>query len=496
MRLPPLHLATAFITKKSIIPPSSRSLLLLQRRHYPSFIPQQRALFTTTNTDALNMKSNAATQAEGTVIVGGGIAGLAVAAALRNVAGVSNVKVLEASNKSDFANTKSGAAAQLGPNGLRALNFISSSSNNNDDDMVQKVLDMGGILEGNVMMMPGGQTMAIPDTSQSDTGIPQVLVRWGMLRSLLADQLPEDVVITDAGKDIAGYQSSCDDDDNSQHVTIIDASGNPIGDHLSSTPLIIGADGVRSAFRALVRNDVTHLTTDITDASGEDVKYGGRINIKAVVHKSLGEEYKSGHTHAAFAPDGSVAVFAGPAGEGLTYWAISVADSIKEGGEDAVTFIDGLPTGGDGKLAKDSLKEKLLTKLNTLDSDPYIETVIDLINETSAEEIFCQKSEEAKELGNHPLHSADGRIVLAGDAAHAMSASYGQAANFALEDAATLAACIRDGDDLGEALKDYSKKRLDRCIEMQARSAERAAKAMKGEQVEDVSKWIFQWEIA
>lgn len=87
MRLPPLHLATAFITKKSIIPPSSRSLLLLQRRHYPSFIPQQRALFTTTNTDALNMKSNAATQAEGTVIVGGGIAGLAVAAALRNVAG-------------------------------------------------------------------------------------------------------------------------------------------------------------------------------------------------------------------------------------------------------------------------------------------------------------------------------------------------------------------------------------------------------------------------
>jgi 2-polyprenyl-6-methoxyphenol hydroxylase-like FAD-dependent oxidoreductase len=77
-----------------------------------------------------------------------------------------------------------------------------------------------------------------------------------------------------------------------------------------------------------------------------------------------------------------------------------------------------------------------------------------------------------------------------------MSASYGQAANFALEDAATLAACIRDGDDLMEALKDYSKKRLDRCIEMQARSAERAAKAMKGEQVEDVSKWIFQWEIA
>eukprot|EP00985_Skeletonema_marinoi_P020630 scaffold12330_cov83-Skeletonema_marinoi.AAC.9 len=53
---------------------------------------------------------------------------------------------------------------------------------------------MGGILEGNVMMMPGGQTMAIPDTVQSDTGMPQVLVRWGMPASFLVEQLPEDVV--------------------------------------------------------------------------------------------------------------------------------------------------------------------------------------------------------------------------------------------------------------------------------------------------------------
>ena len=66
MRLPPLHLATAFISRTSTVSPSSRSLF---------------------STSALNMKSNAATQAEGTVIVGGGIAGLAVAAALRNVAG-------------------------------------------------------------------------------------------------------------------------------------------------------------------------------------------------------------------------------------------------------------------------------------------------------------------------------------------------------------------------------------------------------------------------
>ena len=37
--------------------------------------------------------------------------------------------------------------------------------------------------------------------------------------------------------------------------------------------------------------------------------------------------------------------------------------------------------------------------------------------------------------------------------------------------------------------------RVARCREMAARSAERAAKAMRGEMTEDVSKWIFEWDI-
>lgn len=70
MRLPTLRLATAFISSKSATVPAHSSSRSLQ--------------FSTT---AFNMKSNAAAQAEGTVIVGGGIAGLAMANALRNVAG-------------------------------------------------------------------------------------------------------------------------------------------------------------------------------------------------------------------------------------------------------------------------------------------------------------------------------------------------------------------------------------------------------------------------
>jgi NAD(P)H-nitrite reductase large subunit len=81
MRLPPVHLATAFISSKT-------NAIIVPTAHAHRAIPKQRsALFATTQTTPVSMKSKAATQAEGTVIVGGGIAGLAMAVALRNVAG-------------------------------------------------------------------------------------------------------------------------------------------------------------------------------------------------------------------------------------------------------------------------------------------------------------------------------------------------------------------------------------------------------------------------
>ena len=92
---------------------------------------------------------------------------------------------------------------------------------------------------------------------------------------------------------------------------------------------------------------------------------------------------------------------------------------------------------------------------------------------------------------------------------HAMNPADGQSASFAFEDAVTLALLFKqektridnseenddDSFDLDSALRTYSQQRIDRCIEMQRRSEERAAKAMKGDnQAEDVSKWIYDWE--
>jgi 2-polyprenyl-6-methoxyphenol hydroxylase-like FAD-dependent oxidoreductase len=146
---------------------------------------------------------------------------------------------------------------------------------------------------------------------------------------------------------------------------------------------------------------------------------------------------------------------------------------------------------------KAEIKSALLSRLNNLEQ-PVREFATKLIEETDPKYIYLQLSEEAAQIGPS-LVSSDGKVVCVGDSANAMSASYGQSMNFALEDAVTLALCVRDADNHDEegfvlALKAYEHSRLDRCEEMQRRSAERAAKAMKGEQVEDVSKWIFQWK--
>ena len=84
-----------------------------------------------------------------------------------------------------------------------------------------------------------------------------------------------------------------------------------------------------------------------------------------------------------------------------------------------------------------------------------------------------------------------------GDSAHGMSGSYGQNPALALEDAAVLASCVRDrGDDLKGALETYGRRRVERCLEIQRRSAERAARAMRGEEAgEDVSRWIHRWTV-
>lgn len=62
----------------------------------------------------------------------------------------------------------------------------------------------------------------------------------------------------------------------------------------------------------------------------------------------------------------------------------------------------------------------------------------------------------------HVPHWARGRVVAVGDAVHAISPSAGQGASLALEDAITLARCLRDQPDRSAALAEYQRLRQPR----------------------------------
>lgn len=436
---------------------------------------ESSASFLTTATSS-NQRSQASLDLEGTIIFGGGIAGLSTAAALRNIAGIDNIHILEKLDAASFSNDRSGAAAQLGPNGLKALRAIGG------DTLVQEVIDAGTKLMGNTMLLPNvPQSMTIPDTAEMDTGLPQVLMRWGVLRKLLANQIASDCILYDVGHDVVGYTNQED-----RGVRLVQNDGTEIGP--SSAPLIIAADGIYSTFRQCVATDTCAL--DNIDDRAAGIKYNGRVNVKAVTKGVLdSKQYLANHTYSFFSPDGGVACFAGPAGKGYTYWAISVADT--DDGE--CDLMELVKCQHSAQQKKESIKSALLDKLRGLD-EPLVDFAVEKIEETHPDFVYVQHSEEAEEIGPC-LTSTDGNVVLVGDAGHSMSPSYGQGANFALEDAASLAVCIRDADDVASALAAYEESRLERCREMQRRSADRAAKAMKGEEAEDVSKWIFAWDV-
>ena len=209
--------------------------------------------------------------------------------------------------------------------------------------------------------------------------------------------------------------------------------------------------------------------------------------MKAVVPVDMQETYnlQPHTTYSYFSQNPAVGCFAGPAGEGRTYWVMSIPD--REEGSHFLSDVSDPWEGAD-------VKERLLRELEQLEMPRETQLARDLIHQTDPSLFFTARSEE-RDMGETLVGRNGLPLVLIGDAAHAMSPGYGQAANFALEDAVTLAACLqREDTDLASALQAYSQERMTRCKEMQQKSAERAIKAAKGEPTENVNAWIFSWE--
>lgn len=378
------------------------ALLIRPNHHSESFCSARRAitLFSTTETASSEGSASIDTKMPDTLVVGGGLAGLATAAALRRIANIDAVHVVEARGDA-LTNESAGAAIQLGPNAFKALKAIGG------DELVDKIYEAGSVLEENLILLPGGAPpMAIPNTAKAETGFPIVLVRWGVLRKLLGELLPTESLSFGTGSEIVGYVM----DDDETIVEPVDKEGETVATGSSMAPqLIVGADGLNSVFRDRVQTQ-TRIPQKDSDSTSS-LKDNGRVNIKAIVPaelKELGESFsKEGATFAQF--DQQVAGFAGPAGVGYTYWAISVADD-SESGSKFLSDID-----DDDKVAAKNL---LLDKLEVSSSEVVDRKwLISLVERTDPSVILINRSMEASVEEGASFVSKDGRVVLVGDAA-------------------------------------------------------------------------------
>ena len=333
-----------------------------------------------------------------TLVVGGGLAGLATAAALRNIANIDEVCVLESSDDS-LENEIAGAAIQLGPNGFRALKAIGGES------LLEQIYEAGSHLDENILLLPGGASpTATPNTAKIETGYPIVLIRWGILRKLLGGLLPKEKLFFGTGK-IVGYTLN----DEGTTVKPVYEEGETKGIEAScASKLIIGADGLNSVFRDRVLTQT--MVPEIDSEAISPLKDKGRVNLKAVIPaelKDLGETFsKERATFAQF--DQHLAAFAGPAGKGYVYWAISIADDKESGSR----F---LSDNFDDRLAA---KNALINKLEASSSDAVDRKwIMSLVERTDPSAILINRSTEVSIEEGNSFVSNDGFVVLVGDAA-------------------------------------------------------------------------------
>jgi 2-polyprenyl-6-methoxyphenol hydroxylase-like FAD-dependent oxidoreductase len=111
------------------------------------------------------------------------------------------------------------------------------------------------------------------------------------------------------------------------------------------------------------------------------------------------------------------------------------------------------PPGGGIEGSADERKHHLLESVKA-----WHEPIPSMVQATEAQTIIHTELNELEPLDQ--WHR--GRVVLLGDAAHAMTPNLGQGACQAIEDAVTLGQCLKATDDVAAALNLYESKRVER----------------------------------
>lgn len=333
------------------------------------------------------------------LVVGGGIGGLSAAIALRSAD--YDVNVVEV--KADMHSSVYGVGIIQPVNALRALAAI---------DCAQACLDVGYSTTawGQLLDVDGNVVGEMPGARIPGSDLPPMN---GLTRPQLHKILTDKAVETGATIEYSKTFTDLADGPGGVQVSYSDGSRNVVD-------VVVGADGVYSKVRPYVLS--------------EDLKpvYIGQSAFRL----NIPREPEIDRIILQHGPEG-VAGFV-PIGPELAY----------------VFYNSTWPE--DGWLDQDKMADELRERLASFGGlagrvrDRYV-------NDASA---IVFRPEEWL-IAPAPWHK--GRIVLIGDAVHAVTPHLGQGAAQAIEDGVVLAQCLAAGADTEEAFTRYTERRYERC---------------------------------
>lgn len=325
------------------------------------------------------------------IIIGGGIGGLALALFLKKAG--KEIEIFEASN----GQANVGGGLGLAPNGLNVLDSLGLST---------KVIEAGTVLNHCWFRNAKGKTLArirysIPERYAQ----PAIGISRAALHRILSEEVMGRGMVIHYGKKLIGIREDA-------RVEAIFEDGS-----IASGDVLVGADGIGSSVRNFLFPEGPKPTfTGIVGSGGF---------VDRAFLKDLGQEDLES-LNLIFGQNGFLG-FAG-AGPGRIMWWTSIKTDRPYNKEELNGF--------DQEKEKELLMEKY---------GNYAYPVRELI----------RHSEKLLRVNIFDIQSLPGwssqKVVLMGDAAHAVSPNSGQGASMALEDAIVLAKLLRDEPDVTSA---------------------------------------------
>ncbi|WP_048829792.1 FAD-dependent monooxygenase [Streptomyces decoyicus] len=336
------------------------------------------------------------------VVAGGGIGGLAAAAALAGAG--TEVTVIERTPSINDV----GSGLMLYANGVRAAGALSARLGERirtdgwvtPDDAVRLLMDSTGAV---LSKEPIGQ-------AGTRLGAPQIPILRTALQNALFDEAAAAGATVLLNTTVEDYTA----DDASVSVRLSDGT-------TRTADLLIAADGIKSALRQRMLGDGPPQYRGYTSVRGRTT--GSALCPQPFVANGRG-----------------IQLFAAPVGNDTMYWAAKIT---AEAGQ--------WPA-----MGRETALRTLLERLAD-----WHAPVAGLIREADPDDVAVTDIHDR----DPAPYWADGRVALLGDAAHPMVPALGQGANTALEDAVVLAAALRahpGADEVATALKAYERERIGR----------------------------------